>query len=304
VAKVDANGIQIEYETFGEPDSPALLLIIGLSLQLIDWDEKLCHQLAQQGHYVIRFDNRDTGLSSKIEEAGVPDVMKTIEAMMKGETINPPYTIEDMAADSVGLLDALGIEKAHICGMSMGGMIAQTIALNYPKRALSLTSIFSDTGDPEDPKPKPEVMGFFLTPPPEEREAYIEFAIKLSNTLSGPGFTYDPEWLRKHMGRAYDRSFYPQGVPRQLVAILTQKNRKPALGSLPIPTLVIHGSDDPLVSVECGKNTAAAIPGAKLMIIEGMGHELPDGGAWPQIIDAIIDHTHKVDLSVKKDNFR
>lgn len=293
---VSTNGIQIEYETFGEPDSPALLLIIGLSLQLIDWDEKLCHQLAQKGHYVIRFDNRDTGLSSKIEEAGVPDVMKTIEAMMKGETINPPYTIEDMAADSVGLLDALGIEKAHICGMSMGGMIAQTIALNYPKRVLSLISIFSDTGDPEDPKPKPEVMGFFLKPPPEEREAYIEFTIKLSHTLSGPGFTYDPEWLRKHMARAYDRSFYPQGVPRQLVAILTQKNRKPALGSLSIPTLVIHGSDDPLVSVECGKNTAAAIPGAKLMIIEGMGHDLPDGGAWPQIIDAIIDHTHKVDV--------
>jgi pimeloyl-ACP methyl ester carboxylesterase len=296
MAKVDANGIQIEYETFGDPDSPALLLIIGLSLQLIDWDEKLCQQLAQQGHYVIRFDNRDTGLSSKIEEAGVPDVMKTIEAKMKGETINLAYTMEDMAADSIGLLDALGIEKAHICGMSMGGMIAQTIALNYPKRVLSLISISSQTGDPEDPIAKPEVMGLLATPAPEEREAYIEFHKKLSNTLSGPGFPYDPEWLRKHMARAYDRSFYPQGVARQFVAILAQKNRRPALGSLSIPTLVIHGSDDPLVPVECGKNTAAAIPGAKLMIIDGMGHDLPDGGAWPQIIDAIIDHTHKVDV--------
>ena len=296
MAKVSSNGIQIEYETFGEPDSPALLLIIGLSLQLIDWDEKLCQQLAKQGHYVIRFDNRDSGLSSKIEEAGVPDVMKTIEAMMKGETINPPYTIEDMAVDSVGLLDALGIEKAHICGMSMGGMIAQKIALNYPKRVLSLISISSNTGDPEDPKGKPEVMKLLSIPAPKERNAYIEFSMKLFNTFSGSGFPYDQGWLREHMAQAYDRSFYPQGVARQFVAIITQKNRKHALGSLSIPTLVIHGSDDPGVPVDCGKNTAAAIPGAKLMIIDGMGHDLPHEGAWPQIIDAIVDHTHKVDV--------
>jgi len=289
MAKVDANGIQIEYETFGEPDSPALLLIIGLAGQLIAWDEKLCQQLAQQGHYVIRFDNRDAGLSTKIEEAGVPDIMKTIEAKMKGEAINPPYTIEDMAADAVGLLDALGIEKAHICGMSMGGMIAQTIAL-------SLISIYSRTGDPEEPQPKPDAMGFLLSPPPEEREAYIEFSMKFFNTISGPGFPYDEKWLRKHVAQAYDRSFCPQGAVRQLVAILAQKNRKPALGSLSTPTLVIHGADDPLLRVECGKNTAAAIPGAKLMIIDGMGHDLPHGGAWPQIIDAIVDHTQKVDI--------
>ncbi len=294
MAKVDANGIQIEYETFGEPDSPALLLIKGLAGQLIDWDEKLCRQLAQNGHYVIRFDNRDAGLSSKIEKAGVPDLMQTIEAMMKGEMINPPYTIEDMAADTVGLLDALGIGKAHICGMSMGGMIAQTIALNYPNRALSLISIYSRTGDPEEPQPKPEAMQLLLTPSPEERDAYIKFGVKLFTTISGPGFPYDEEWLRRHMAQAYDRSFCPQGAARQLVAIFTQKNRKPALKSLATPTLVIHGSDDPLVRVACGKNTAAAIPGAKLMIIDGMGHDLPHGGAWPQIIDAMIEHTQKV----------
>lgn len=294
MAKVDANGIQIEYETFGKLDSPALLLIIGLAGQLIAWDEKLCQQLAQQGHYVIRFDNRDAGLSSKIEEAGVPDITKTIEAQMKGETINPPYTIEDMAADAVGLLDALGIEKAHICGMSMGGMIAQTIALNYPKRVLSLISIYSRTGDPEEPQSKPEAMEFLLTSPPEEREAYIEFRMKLFNTISGSGFPYDEEWLRKFVAQSYDRSFCPQGAARQLVAILAQKNRKPALTSLSEPALVIHGADDPLVRVECGKNTAEAIPGAKLMIIDGMGHDLPHGGAWPQIIDAIVDHTHSL----------
>jgi pimeloyl-ACP methyl ester carboxylesterase len=295
MAQVDSNGIQIEYETFGKPDSPALLLIIGLADQLISWDEKLCHQLAEKGHYVIRFDNRDAGLSSKIEEAGEPDIMKIIEALMKGETIDPPYTIEDMAADTVGLMDALGIEKAHICGMSMGGMIAQTIALNYPKRVLSLISIYSGTGDPEEPQPKPEAMQLLLTPSPEERDAYIKFGVKLFTTISGPGFPYDEEWLRRHMAQAYDRSFCPQGAARQLVAIFTQKNRKPALKSLATPTLVIHGSDDPLVRVECGKNTAAAIPGAKLMIIDGMGHDLPHDGAWPQIIDAIVDHTHKVD---------
>ncbi len=295
MGKVNANGIQIEYENFGEPDSPALLLIIGLAGQLIDWDEKLCHQLAQKGHYVIRFDNRDAGLSSKIEEAGEPDIMKIIEALMRGETINPPYTFEDMAADTIGLLDALSIEKAHICGMSMGGMIAQTMALNYPKRVLSLISIYSRTGDPEEPQPKPEAMQFLLTPPPTEREAYIEFGVKLFTTISGTGFPYDEEWLRRHMAQAYDRSYCPQGAARQLAAIFTQKNRKPALKSLAAPALVIHGTDDPLVRVECGKNTAAAIPGSKLVIIKGMGHDLPHGGAWPQIIDAIVEHTHKVD---------
>ena len=295
MARVDANGIQIEYETFGEPDSPALLLIMGLSGQLIDWDEKLCRQLAQNGHYVIRFDNRDAGLSSKIEEAGVPDIMQTIEAMMKGEMITPPYTIEDMAADTVGLLDALGIGKAHICGISMGGMIAQTIALNYPNRVLSLISIYSRTGDPEEPQPKPEAMELLLTPPPEGREAYIEFGVKLFTTISGPRFPYDKEWLRKHVAQTYDRSYCPQGAARQLAAIFAQKNRKPALESLSTPTLVIHGADDPLLRVECGKITAAAIPGARLMIIDGMGHDLPHGGAWPQIIDALAEHMQKVD---------
>ncbi len=295
MAKVDANGIQIEYETFGEPDSPALLLIIGLAGQLIAWDEELCRQLAQQGHYVIRFDNRDAGLSSKIEEAGVPDIIQTIESQMNGENINPPYTIEDMADDAVGLLNALGIEKAHICGMSMGGMIAQTIAINYPKRVLSLISIYSRTGDPEEPQSKPEAMEFLLTPPPEEREAHIEFRIKFFSAISGPGFAYDEEWLREFVAQSYDRAYNPQGAARQLAAILAQKNRRPELKSLSTPALVIHGADDPLVLVEGGKNTAADIPGAKLMIIDGMGHDLPHGGAWPQIIDAIVDHTHKVD---------
>ena len=294
MAKVDSNGIQIEYDTFGEPGSPALLLIIGLGGQLIDWDEGLCRELAQSGLYVIRFDNRDAGLSTKLEPAGIPDIMGIIQSMMKGEKVDPPYTIEDMAADAVGLLDALDIDKAHLCGMSMGGMIAQTIALNYPQRVSSLISIYSKSGDPEEPPPTPEAMQLMLTPPPIGRDAIIEFNMNLFNKISGTGFAYDQTWLREHVARGYDRSYYPQGAARQLAAVFTQQNRKPALKSLSVPALIVHGSDDPLVNVECGRKIAAAIPDARLMIVEGMGHDLPHGGAWLQIVDAIIDHTRRV----------
>jgi pimeloyl-ACP methyl ester carboxylesterase len=286
---VSANSIQIEYETFGDSNLPPLLLIIGYNSQLIFWDDELCEQLAQSGHYVIRFDNRDVGLSSKFEEAGIPD----IGALMRGEAIDPPYTIEDMADDAVGLLDALGIEKAHICGMSMGGMIAQAVVINHPQRVLSLISIYSTTGNPELPPMTEEAMGILLTPPPQEREANIEHRIKVFRSIAGPGFDFDEEWHRKLATQAYDRAFYLPGAARQFVALWTQKNRKPALASVAVPTWVIHGTDDPLVPVECGKDTAEAVPGAKLKIIEGMGHDLSHSGAWPQIIDAIVDHTHK-----------
>jgi len=292
---VTANGIQIEYETFGDSSAPPLLLIIGFAGQLIYWDEQLCRKLAESGHYVIRFDNRDVGLSSKIEEAGVPDVMKAVEAMMQDQEINPPYTIEDMANDAVGLLDAIGIEKAHICGMSMGGMIAQSIAIRCPERVLSLISIYSTTSNPDLPQPKPEIMGLLLTPPPEEREPFIEHTVNVFRTIAGSGFPFDEEYHRKMLDQAYDRAFYPQGRSRQLVAIMAQSNRKSALASVSVPTLIIHGADDPLVPVQGGKDTAEAVPGAELIIIDGMGHDLPTGkGAWPQIIDAIIAHTSKV----------
>ena len=287
---VSANNIQIEYEAFGNPNSPPLLLIAGFCDQLIIWDTELCEQLAQLGHYVIRFDNRDVGLSTKFEEAGIPD----IGAMLRGEAINAPYTIEDMADDAVGLLDALGIEKAHICGMSMGGMIAQAVVINHPQRVLSLISIYSTTGNPELPWPTEEAMKILLTRPPEEREANIEHNVKVFRTIAGPGFSFDEEWHRKLATETYDRTFYLPGAARQFVAMMTQKNRKPALASVTVPTLVIHGTDDPLVPVECGKDTAEAVPEAELKIIKGMGHDLPHSGAWPQIIDAIVDHTHKV----------
>ena len=290
---VKSNGIRIEYETFGNPSSPPLLLIIGLGLQMIAWDEKLCELLAERGHYVIRFDNRDAGLSYKFEDWGVPDIMAVIGAVMRGGVPAAPYSLDDMADDAVGLLDALGIGKAHVCGMSMGGYIAQSVAVRHPSRVLSLISIYSHTGNRDLPKAKPEVMKLLLTPSPQERGAYIEHRLKVGRAISGPGFPFDEEWYRKLAARSYDRAFYPQGAARQLVAILTQPNRKPALASVSAPTLVVHGADDPLVPVEGGRDTAEAIPGAELMIIDGMGHDLPHGSAWPRILEAIIEHTKK-----------
>jgi pimeloyl-ACP methyl ester carboxylesterase len=288
-----ANQISIEYETLGNPSSPPILLIIGLGAQLIYWDEEFCRQLVEAGLYVIRFDNRDAGLSTKFDESGVPDPMDVIRKLMSGQKVTPPYAIEDMAADAVGLLDALKIEKAHLCGMSMGGMIAQSLAIHYPQRVLSLTSIYSTTGNPHLPQPKREVMELLLAPPPQEREPFIRFNLDFFRALTGPRFGFDEEWVRNLMAREYDRAFYPQGSARQLVAILTQKNRRTALQGVRVPTLIIQGDADPLVSVEAGRDAAKAVPGAELKIIEGMGHDLPHGEAWDRIAKDIIAHTKK-----------
>lgn len=293
MSRVKTNGIQIEYETFGNSSGRPLVLIIGLGGQLIFWDDVLCQDLAGRGHYVIRFDNRDAGLSTKFDEAGIPDLVETFGKIMQRQKISTPYTLDDMADDAAGLLDALGIERAHICGMSMGGMIAQTMAIRHPSRLLSLISIYSNTGNPKLPQPKPEVMELLIAAPPNEREASVEHMIRLFKTIAGPGFPFDEEWTRKIIAQGYDRCFCPQGTARQLVAIWAHGNRKPALASVKVPTLVIHGTADPLVSVEGGQDTAKAIPGAQLMLIEGMGHDLPHGGAWPRIIDAISAHTLK-----------
>jgi pimeloyl-ACP methyl ester carboxylesterase len=296
MSRATANGIQIEYETFGNPSDRPLLLIIGLGGQLIWWDESLCQDLASRGHYVIRYDNRDTGLSTKFDQAGNPDVMGTLVKILSGDKSSVSYTIEDMADDGAGLLDGLGIPRAHICGMSMGGMIAQTIALRHPSRVLSLTSIYSQTGNPKLPQPKPELLTALLAPIPTERAAYIEYMLRLHKMIAGHGYPVDEEWTRRNMAASYDRCFYPHGIGRQVIAIMAQNNRKAVLSSIKVPVLVIHGTDDPLVSVEGGKETAAAIPGARLILIEGMGHDLPHGGAWPQIVEAITAHTRKATI--------
>ena len=291
---VKANGIQIEYETFGDPSARPLLLIIGLGAQLIEWHEDFCEGLAEKGHYVICFDNRDSGLSQKFEELGLANVFQAGEALMRGETVTPPYTLEDMADDAAGLLDALDISKAHICGMSMGGMIAQTFAIRHPSRVQSLISIYSSTGNPDLPPPEDQAMEVLLEAPPTERQAYVDFLARTFRVIAGSGFPFDEAYHRRLAEKLYDRSFYPQGTGRQLLAVMTQENRKPALASVTAPTLVIHGSDDPLVPLECGKDTADVIPGAELLIIEGMGHELPPGNGWPQILDAITAFTKKI----------
>ncbi len=291
--KIIANNIEIEYDTFGDPSSNPLLLIMGLGAQMISWEEEFCELLVNHGFYVIRFDNRDVGLSTKFEEAGVPDIMKLVIGAQRGEKIESPYTLEDMADDAIGLLDALKIDKAHICGASMGAMIVQVIAVRYSSRVLSLTSIMGSTGNPDLPQPKQEAMKVILTPAPTEREAYIEESVKRWRVLYGTGFPFDEERRRKMATRAYDRSFYPQGFARQLAAILASGNRRPTLASIKVPTLVIHGGDDPLVPVEGGKDTAEAIPGAELLIIDGMGHSLPPE-TWPQIVNAITKNTVKV----------
>ena len=295
---VMANRIQIEYDTFGSPLSRPLLLIMGLSFQMVIWDEELCNQLAKQGLYVIRFDNRDVGLSSKIDEAGEPNLMEVLTAYQQGEEVKIPYTLDDMADDAIGLLDALSIEKAHICGASMGGSIAQIMAIRYPSRVLSLISMFSSPRgplDPELPQGKPEVMGLVVSPPPAERGANIEHVTNILRTMVGSKMPPDEQLLRRGAERSYDRCYHPQGIARQAVAVMTAGNRTQALKSVTAPTLVIHGSEDPILPVEHGKATAEAISGADLLIIEGMGHGWSNPEVWPRLVDAIAAHTHKAD---------
>jgi pimeloyl-ACP methyl ester carboxylesterase len=283
---VTANGIQIEYDTFGDSSSPALLLVMGGGSQMIFWEVEFCELLTERGHFVIRFDNRDVGLSTKFEEAGVPDIM----AAMEGKPVVSAYSLDDMADDAVGLLDALGIEKAHICGASVGGMIAQIISYRYPERVRSLTSIMSSTGNPELPQIKQDVLAAVYKPVSDGREAYIEHSVNLWRMLWSPGFPFDEKRLRKVMTESYDRSYYPRGIIRQSAAVIAHGYRRSSIASIKVPTLVIHGADDPLMSVEGGKETAQLIPGAKLLIIDGMGHDMPKE-AWPNIIDAISHHT-------------
>ena len=290
--KVNANNIEIHYETFGVPSAKPLLLIMGFGSQMIHWDEEFCDMLAKCGHYVIRYDNRDVGLSTKIDKAGTPDFLKAISSFQKGEKVQAPYTMDDMADDAVGLLDALSIPLAHICGCSMGGVIAQYIAINHPSRVLSLTSMMSTTGNPDLPPLNPEAMKLFLLPVPSKRDAYIKDYVKREKVMYGPIIPLDEERRRLYAAKAYDRCFYPQGNTRQIMALLTSGNRKPALASVKIPTLVIHGGNDPLVSLEAGKDTAEAIPGAELLIIDGMGHSLPPE-TWSQIVDGISRNTAK-----------
>ncbi|MHA3962676.1 MAG: alpha/beta fold hydrolase [Candidatus Thorarchaeota archaeon SMTZ1-45] len=278
--------VEIAYDTFGNPSDPPMLLIMGLGAQMIRWDELFCKALAGQGRWVIRFDNRDVGLSTKFEEAGIPNIMSLIQ----GQKVDVPYKLKDMAEDAIGLLDELGIEVADVVGVSMGGMIAQTMAIHYPERIRTLTSIMSSTGNPELPQSTPEAFEVLLAPPASNRTDYITSQLKAAKVLHGSTYPLNEEYVRNYSERSYDRCYHPQGFSRQLGAVLASGSRNEALANVKIPTLVIHGSIDPLVPVEGGKDTAKSIPDAKLLIIDGMGHSFPTE-VVPQILQAILQHT-------------
>jgi pimeloyl-ACP methyl ester carboxylesterase len=287
VPRAKANGIEIEYETFGDPDARPLLLIMGLGAQMISWDEAFCTQLANRAFHVIRFDNRDSGLSTRMEDAGDPDM-----AAAFGGNPRPAYQLDDLADDSVGLLDALGVGAAHIVGASMGGFIAQLVALNHPDRVLSLTSIMSGPGGTDAVAPKPEGTAVLTVTPPPTREERIEQAMSIRRALLGSGDLFDEAFERARATRAFERAYYPVGVGRQLVAILAAKGRVERLKQVRVPTLVIHGIDDVLVPVENRRLVADAVPGARLVEFEGMGHDLPKR-VWPQVLDAIDEIAHQ-----------
>jgi len=281
-----ANGVEIAYEIFGVPEGRPLLLIMGLAAQMILWDDDLCAALASRGHRVIRFDNRDVGLSTKCVAAGMPDVAAAMQAALLGQRLDAPYTLWDMAADAVGLLDALGIAAVHVVGASLGGMIAQAMAIAHPTRVLSLTSIMSSTGDRSLPPARPEAAAVLLLPAPTDRAGNIERAVHVFRTIGSPGFPFDEARVRELAARSFDRCFHPAGAARQLVAILASGSRKEALAAVAVPTLVIHGRDDPLIPVEAGLATARAVRGAELLVVDGMGHDLPRA-VWPSIVDRI-----------------
>lgn len=284
-----ANGIELCHDTFGDPAAPPLLLIMGLAAQMIAWDEDFCSQLASRGYWVIRFDNRDIGLSTRFPQHGTPDLMALLGQALMRKPVSAPYALRDMAADAVGLLDALKVDKAHVVGVSMGGGIVQEMAINHGGRLRSLTSIMSSTGDPGLPQAKPEAMAVLLAPPPKSREEYFKSYVRTWAVLRGPGFPLDEAKDLERAARAWDRGLNPPGVARQFAAILASGNRTEALKAVRVPALVIHGDADPLVRVEGGHATAKAIAGAKLLVIEGMGHALPIS-MWPQLIEAIAGH--------------
>lgn len=282
--RAKSNGIELEYETMGNPDDPALLFIMGFTAQLTAWDDAFFQRLVDEGYHVIRFDNRDVGLSSRIE--GDVDLAE----LFSGTIESVPYGLDDMAADAAGLLDALGIDKAHIVGASMGGMIAQLVAINHPDKTLSLCSIMSTTGDPSVGRPTPEAMGALMAPAPKNRAEAEANGVAAGRILSPVHF--DEAKAAKRAGESYDRAHDPKGVARQLAAISTQVDRTPKLAEVSVPSLVIHGRPDPLVTLSGGEATAKAIPGSTLLVLDEMGHDTPEP-LWPEIVGAIVANARK-----------
>lgn len=288
------SGIELEYVTSGDPTNPPLLVVNGYTTQLISWQRGYIDQLVAQGLFVIQFDNRDVGLSTKLDGQQVsPGAVLT--AALQGQPIPPvPYTLSDMAADGIGLLDHLGIDRAHIVGNSMGGMIVQTMAIEHPDRIASVTSVMSSPGDPRVGSPTPEAREALLAPQPPEREAYI--AASLTSQIWASKKHYDPNWLLELAAAQYDRCFYPEGATRQLAAIYASGDRSEGLSTLEVPMLVIHGRDDTLITPEGGERTAELVPGSKYLLLADMGHDHP-APLWPVLAEAIGGHVRATTIT-------
>jgi len=289
VPQVQANGITIEYEVFGSAADPVVLLIMGLGAQLTRWPVAFCEQLAARGFRVIRFDNRDVGRSTHLTSAPIPDIAHVLALCGMGMPVEVPYTLQDMAADAIGLLDALRVDKAHIVGASLGGMIAQIIAADYPQRTLSLTSIMSTTGNPALPAPTAAAAAvlFSRAPDPQDKAAYLAHALNSARTVASPGHAFNEPGVRERILTELSRGYNAAGTVRQMAAVGVSGDRTNQLKRITAPTVVVHGADDPLVNVAAGRATAAAIPNAELRIIPGMGHDLPIP-LYGTLIDAIV----------------
>jgi pimeloyl-ACP methyl ester carboxylesterase len=279
--RAQVGDVELVYETIGDPSDPPLLLVMGLGMQLIHWDHELCELFAERGFHVIRFDNRDAGLSTKVR-GPVPNVMRLIS----GLPTKVPYLLEDMATDTFGLLDHLGIERAHVVGTSMGGMIGQTMAIRQPDRVLSLASMLSTTGDRRVGTPKLRVWTVLTRRAPNDRDAYVEYFLRLFKMIGSPAYPADEERTREVAAATFDRCHYPAGTARQLGAIMASGSRTAGLRRLEVPTVVIHGEADPLVPLRAGIATARAIPDAELIKIAGMGHDMPRE-LWPTYVEAV-----------------
>lgn len=293
--RLETNGVELACDAFGRPSDETILLVSGLGAQMIRWTAPFCFELAARGYHVIRFDNRDAGCSTHINGRTPPDFGDLAAALRAGRTPDVPYTLYDMAADAVGLLDVFAIDRAHVVGRSMGGMIAQIMACEYPERIMSLTSIMSSTGNPALPKPAPDVMAMMAGPAPDpvlDEAGYVAHSLAFARRIAGGGYPFDEvtasRLIIEETLRARDR----QGFGRQIAAIAVAGDRRPQLATVTAPTLVIHGSDDPLFPPACGEDTAASIPGAEFMLIGGMGHDLP-AELYAAVAEA-IDRTARV----------
>lgn len=283
--------LHIEYESLGDPSHPAIVLIMGLGMQLTAWPDSFCHALVAHGYRVIRFDNRDCGLSGHAPGKKRGNLLLAMAASALGLPVRTPYTLDDMAGDTAGLMDRLGIDRAHIVGASMGGMIAQVLAAKFPQRVLSLTSIMSSSGNRRVSKPSKPARKVLLSRPgdPKDTESVIDYMVQMFGVIGSPAYPASPEELRQRLGRSIRRAYTPAGTARQLLAIIASGDRRKLLRTIKAPTLVIHGAADPLVPLAAGRDTAQNIQGAQLLVIEGMGHDFPEA-LMPRLADAIAEH--------------